>query len=59
MMEYRGKGYAVAACAKCIKEIMKNGKVPQWSTDINNVASKRLAERIGFIKLADVITVTL
>ncbi len=59
LMEYRGNGYAAAACAKCIKEIMKNGKVPQWSTDINNIASKRLAERIGFVKLADVITVTL
>ena len=59
LQECRGKGYATDACMKCIEEMLKNGKVPQWSTDINNIASQKLAEKVGFVKLADVITVTL
>ncbi len=59
LQECRGKGYAMDACMKCIEEILKNGKVPQWSTDVNNIASQKLAEKVGFVKLADVITVTL
>lgn len=57
--EYRGKGYAASACRKCVCEILKNKKVPQWSTSADNIASQKLAERSGFIKLADVITLTL
>ena len=59
LTEYRGKGYATSVCRKCINEILKNGKVPQWSTSVNNIASQRLAEKVGFVKLADVITLTL
>ncbi len=57
--EYRGKGYATSACRKCVCEILKNKKVPQWSTSVDNIASQKLANRCGFIKLADVITLTL
>ncbi|MBP3922504.1 MAG: GNAT family N-acetyltransferase [Ruminiclostridium sp.] len=57
--EYRGKGYATSVCKKCIYEILGNGKVPQWSTSANNIASQRLAEKSGFVKLADVITLSL
>ncbi|MDE7307184.1 MAG: GNAT family N-acetyltransferase [Lachnospiraceae bacterium] len=57
--ECRGKGYAAEACIKCIEKILENGKIPQWSTDINNIASQKLARKVGFAKLADVITVTL
>ena len=35
------------------------GKVPRWSISADNIASQRLAEKIGFIKLADVITLVL
>ena len=59
LLEYRGKGYASSVCRKCIYEILRNGKVPQWSTSANNIASQRLAEKSGFVKLADVITLTL
>jgi len=59
LQEYRGKGFATDVCIRCVEEILENGKVPQWSTDINNIASQKLAEKVGFVKLADVITVTL
>lgn len=59
LSDYRGRGYATIACQGSITEILKNGKVPQWSTSITNLASQRLAEKLGFVKLADVISITM
>ena len=58
LSDYRQKGYAVMACEQMVANILANGKMPQWSTTIDNVGSQKLAERIGFKKLADVLTVT-
>ena len=57
--EYKGKGYATDVCITCANEIVKNGKCPLWSTTINNIASQKLAEKVGFRKLADVISISL
>lgn len=57
--DYKGKGYATDVCITCANEIIKNGKCPQWSTTINNIASQKLAEKVGFIKLADVLLISL
>lgn len=57
--QYKGKGYATDSCITCVNEIIRNGKCPQWSTSINNIASQKLAVRVGFVKLADVISVSL
>jgi RimJ/RimL family protein N-acetyltransferase len=57
--DYRGRGYATDACVLCAQEIVKSGKCPQWSTSAENVASQKLARKVGFIKFADVLTVTL
>ena len=57
--EYRGMGYAAAAGIACAKSILAGGRVPQWSTGIGNVASQKTAARVGFFKLADVLTATL
>lgn len=57
--EYRGKGYASAACRKCLREILQHGKAPQWSAPIENAASRRLAEKVGFTEFAEVISMTL
>ena len=59
LSDYRGRGYATIACQGSINEILKNGKVPQWSTSITNIASQKLAEKLGFVKLGDVITLTI
>lgn len=42
-----------------LKNIIKGGKCPQWSCSADNIASARLAEKIGFIKLSDVLTLTI
>lgn len=57
--EYRGRGYAAAACRKCAENIVLNGKCPQWSCAASNAASVRLAQKIGFNLYADVFTCTL
>ena len=59
LSDYRGQGYATVACQGSINEILKSGKIPQWSTDFANIASQKMAEKIGFAKLGDVITVTI
>ncbi len=56
---YRGRGYATAVCSKCIQEILNYHKVPIWSTTIDNTASRKLAEKIGFAEFAEVIYITL
>ena len=38
------------------EEALNQGKSPLWSTGVHNTASQKLAEKVGFIKLADVLT---
>ena len=56
---FKKKGYATDVCLSCVREIIKNGKSPQWSTTIDNIASQKLAKKIGFVKFADILTLTL
>lgn len=56
---FKGKGYATDVCFACEREILKNGKSPLWSTTMDNIASQKLAEKVGFDKFADILTVTL
>ena len=56
---YGGKGYATAACVKAAQNIIATGKVPQWSTTIDNIASQKLAVSAGFVRIADVLTMIL
>ncbi len=56
---YRKNGYAIDVCTACAKEMIQRGKCPQWSASADNIASQKLAERTGYVKLADVLTVTL
>lgn len=56
---HRGKGYAKAACISCANWMVSRGVCPQWSTSAENTASQRLALGVGFVKLADVLTLTL
>jgi GNAT superfamily N-acetyltransferase len=46
--EHRGKGLGLAACAKLIGELRQAGHESYWSCNATNVASLRLAERLGF-----------
>ena len=57
--DYRKKGYATDVCITCVSNIITNGKCPLWSTSSDNKASQRLAEKSGFLKFADILTVML
>lgn len=57
--KHRGRGYASDACIAAAQEILRQGKCPMWSTSISNLASQRLAEKVGFVPFAEVITLTL
>lgn len=56
---YRRRGYATAAVGALLAHLLAEGKAPLWSCGAGNVGSRALAERVGFEKFADVITVTL
>lgn len=57
LQKYRKMGYAADCCLLCAEHIIEAGKCPLWSAEINNKASHRLAESIGFEKLGEYIGV--
>lgn len=59
LKEYRGQGYAKAACIACLEAMLRKNICPLWSTEAENIASQKLAQSIGFIHFADVLTVTI
>jgi RimJ/RimL family protein N-acetyltransferase len=46
----RGKGLATAATVALLDYCLERKLVPLWETTEDNVASQRLAEKLGFIK---------
>jgi RimJ/RimL family protein N-acetyltransferase len=46
--DYQGKGYAFAVCCHLIDYCIKNDFKPVWSCRLGNIASVRLAEKLGF-----------
>lgn len=51
--KYRGHGLASASAKAMIKYAFDVGKSPVWACHCNNAASKRLAEKIGFVKASE------
>lgn len=45
---HRGQGYAATACAYFIQACRARGLRPYWSCDADNVASIKLARKLGF-----------
>jgi GNAT superfamily N-acetyltransferase len=45
----RGHGYAALLCAHLIPLCRERGLAPYWSCDADNVASIKLAQRLGFV----------
>ena len=56
---YRGRGLARRVCLSCAHAMADRGICPQWSTTRDNIASQKLARALGFVPLADVVTLTL
>lgn len=45
---HRGRGLATAAASLVCRELQRAGRTPRWSTGEHNLASRRIAEKLGF-----------
>lgn len=50
---YRGKRYAYHAATAIIEEILSLNCIPYWDCSDSNIASRKLAEKLGFIRTSD------
>ena len=48
---WREKGLATAAASRVAQEIQASGKVPVWSCGEDNIASLRVAQKLGFTEV--------
>lgn len=46
--KYRGNGYGKVVAAAMVDEIIRQGKVPTWACDTQNVGSMKIACSVGF-----------
>jgi predicted GNAT family acetyltransferase len=46
--DFRGRGYSTAAASLICAGIQANGQTAVWSTDQDNIASQRVAAKLGF-----------
>ncbi len=49
--KWRSHGFATAAAALVAHEIQQAGQTPVWSTGEDNVASQRVAQKVGFTEI--------
>ncbi|MGI6238299.1 MAG: GNAT family N-acetyltransferase [Christensenellales bacterium] len=56
---HRGRGYAREACAGTLRAMLARGICPTWSARADNIASRRLAEGLGFQEFGDAYLLTL
>lgn len=51
---YRRRGLAVAAFLRAVDAMRQTGREPVWGAEEDNVASLRLAEKLGFVYAATI-----
>lgn len=55
--EYRRLGLAEIAAKKMIEYCFEQNKRPVWACHQDNTASRKLAEKLGFVKTSECLTV--
>lgn len=55
--DFRHMGLGLAAAEKMIQFCFEQHKRPVWSCDVNNIASQKTAEKLGFVKHSEYITI--
>jgi GNAT superfamily N-acetyltransferase len=48
--DWRGRSLATAAAAQVARWLQENGRIPVWSCGEHNLASLRVAEKLGFVE---------
>jgi len=56
---YRGNGYAASVCSIAAKNILSLGRIPLWRHRADNIASGKVAQKIGFKRIAEILTIAL
>ncbi len=54
VVEFRGKGFAEYTCSALIDYCIENNYEPIWSCRLENIGSYKLAQKIGFISIAEI-----
>ena len=57
LKEHRRKGYGTIVCAAFIKQCLKEGNIPVWSVEFDNVASEGMAKKLGFRHMGNIMYV--
>ena len=57
--EYRNKGFATKVVQKIAEECLKNGLIPIYWGNKNNIPSRRVAENAGFKLLSKEMVVSI
>lgn len=57
VLDFRNKGLGLAAAEKMIQFCYEQHKRPVWSCDVNNIASQKTAEKLGFVKCSEYTTI--
>jgi len=52
LKEWRGYGLATAAASIVAKRVQETGQIPVWSTGADNIASLRIAQKLGFTEVS-------
>lgn len=52
LQEWRGQGFATAASSIVAKRVQETGQTPVWSAGERNIASIRIAEKLGFAQVS-------
>jgi GNAT superfamily N-acetyltransferase len=50
--DHRRRGYATAAASLVARAIQQTGRIPVWGAGAHNVASLRLARKLGFVEVS-------
>lgn len=50
---FRGRGLSVACSGRLCDDIRTRGRIPSWTTSPDNLASRRVAEKLGFTFVRD------
>lgn len=57
--EHRRAGHGTTAASLALNDALDVGLVPQWRARVDNVASRRMARRLGLVEVGSQTTVTL
>lgn len=50
---HRGRGLSTACTAALVRDIRARGRRPSWTTSPDNIASRGVAARLGFVHVRD------